>query len=117
MVKFMIVFNTPRDPQGFEDLYNAFLALVEQMPDVIRRQVISVLGSPRGEAPVYRILEVYFEDTARMDASLRSPSGQTAGAYLGQFPPGTFDLWFAEVFEEAGGSTPLSTGSQPTTAE
>ena len=108
MVKFMILFHKPTDLARFEDSYNRFLALIEQMPDVTRRQVISILGSPLGTPTIYRILEVYFGDYDALTAALRSSAGQAAGAELNQFPKGTFDMLFAEVYEEVGGSTPTT---------
>jgi uncharacterized protein (TIGR02118 family) len=106
MVKFMVMFYKPDDSRTFEFAYNAFLALVERMPDIQRRQVINVLGSPSGEARLFRILEVYYEDYPQLQASLQSPAGQEAGGELRRFPPGSFDMVFADVYEEAGGKTP-----------
>lgn len=109
MVKFVITFSAPAQMGVFEDAYNDLLALVERMPDIQRRQVVSVLGSPVGEAPYYRILEIYFEGIEQMEASLRSPAGQETGAELGRrFASGTYAAFYAEVFEEAGGSTPTA---------
>ncbi len=110
MVKFMIVFRKPAPNQleAFENVYNDFLALVERMPLITRRQVNSVLGSPFGESPYYRVLEVYYDDYARMQESLTSPLGQTAGGELRRLPAGAFEMLFAEVYEEGGGSTPNS---------
>jgi uncharacterized protein (TIGR02118 family) len=106
MVKFMVMFNKPADNDAFENVYNDFLALVERMPDVRRRQVINILGSPLGGTDKHRILEVYFDEQAQMEESLRSKAGQEAGGELRRFPLGSFEMLFAEVFEEAGGSTP-----------
>ncbi len=107
MVKFVITFSKPGNLGVFEDAYNDLLALVERMPDIQRRQVVSVLGSPVGDAPYYRILEIYFDSVEQMEASLRSPAGQETGGELGKrFTAGKFSAFYAEVFEEAGGSTP-----------
>ncbi|MCC6614625.1 MAG: EthD family reductase [Anaerolineae bacterium] len=108
MVKFSILFRKPTNDKRFENAYNDFLALVERMPNIQRRQVNSVLGSPLGETSFYRILEIYFEDSEQMDASLRSPAGQEAGGELQRLPSGSFEIYFAEVYEEAGGSTTTS---------
>lgn len=105
MFKFMIIFNQPSNIAEFENGYNDLLALVERMPDIRRRQVINVLGSPLGQSPLYRILEVYFADQAAMEEALKSPQGQEAGGELQRFQPGSFDLVFAEVYEEEGGQT------------
>ena len=107
MVKFMIAFRHPQNMAAFENAYNDLLALIERMPDITRRQVVNVLGSPAGEPPYYRILEIYFESIEVMETSLRSKAGQEAGSELGRrFPAGTYQALFAEVFEEAGGQTP-----------
>jgi uncharacterized protein (TIGR02118 family) len=105
MVKFMVMFSMPAQLEDFENPYQDFLALVERMPHITRRQVIHITGSPLGAAHLYRILEVYFEDQAQMDAALKSPQGQEAGGELRRFPPGSFEMLFADVFEEAGGRT------------
>jgi uncharacterized protein (TIGR02118 family) len=108
MIKFMITFRRPLNVSVFENAYNDLLALIERMPDVQRRQVVNVLGSPVGDPPYYRILEVYFESQEQMEASLRSKAGQEAGSELGRrFPVGAYQALYAEVFEEAGGRTAL----------
>ena len=107
MVKFIITFSTPANVGVFESAYNDLLALVERMPHIERRQVVNVLGSPVGEVPYYRILEIYFASVEQMEASLRSGEGQQTGAELGRrFTAGKYAAFYAEVFEEAGGSTP-----------
>lgn len=119
MFKFMIIFNKPANSEKFENSYNDLLALVERMPDIIRRQVINIVGSPLGDSRIYRILEVYFEDQTKMEESLRSTSGQEAGGEISRFPAKSFELVFAEVYEEAGARTEPtpSTESSPTVTE
>jgi uncharacterized protein (TIGR02118 family) len=99
MVKLIIAFRKPDDAVKFEDVYNDFLALCERMSGVKRRQVCHVFGSPTGEPGFYRLLELYFEDNAAMDAALRSRAGQEAGGELARFGQGKCDLSFAEVYE------------------
>jgi uncharacterized protein (TIGR02118 family) len=110
MVKFSVFFYHPQADElaHFENTYNDFLALIERMPHVRRRQVNTVLGSPLGKTRFYRVLEAYFDDQEQMNASLRSAQGQEAGGELQKLPSGTFEIVFAEVYEEAGGSTPLT---------
>ncbi len=114
MFKFMLIFNKPVNQEKFENSYNDLLALVERMPDITRRQVISVVGSPLGDSRIYRILEVYFESQAKMEQSLLSPSGQEAGGEISRFPPKSFELIFAEVYEEAGARTETTETIVPT---
>lgn len=105
MHKFMIIFNHPEDEASFENTYNDLLALVERMPYIIRRQVIHVTGSPLGASRIHRILEVYYDNQLDLEESLRTERGQEAGRELQRFGPGSFELVFAQVYEEAGGQT------------
>lgn len=106
----MIVFHHPGDDvRDFEAGYTKFLAMVEQIPHIERRQVVNVLGSPEGQSSYYRVLELYFADKATMTAALNSEAGQVAGSGLYEVfkPLGyKFDTVFADVYEEAGGATP-----------
>jgi len=104
-VKFVIQFNRPEDHEAFENVYNDFLALVERMPNITRRQVNAILGSPFGESRLYRLLEVYFEDYEQLNAALRTHARQEAGGELRRLPAGSFEMVFADVYEEAGGKT------------
>lgn len=99
MLKFMMMFQIPDDEATFENSYNDFLALVERMPFIKRRQVVLALGSPMGEPPYYRILEIYFDGQRELETSLMSFSGQEAGKELGRFG-GKVHVMIAEVFED-----------------
>lgn len=112
MYKFMMIFNKPATStmDAFENRYNDLLALVERMPNIVRRQVINVYGSPLGDPRIYRILEVYFDSREQMEDSLKSKSGQEAGTELFKFPAKSFEMVFAEVYEEVGGYTPDTEG-------
>ncbi len=107
MVKFVILFHTPDELENFEFAYNNFLAAVEQMPGIQRRQVNTILGSPTRQERYYRALEIYFDTYEALDAALKSETGQKAGHELASgFEPDTFETYFADVYEEAGGQTP-----------
>ena len=106
MIKFMIVFDQPEDAEKFEDFYQDFLALIERMPNILRRQVVHITGSPQGTPQFYRILEIYFETVQMQEEALLTPVGQEAGTELSRLPSGTYQLLFADVYEEAGGDTP-----------
>ena len=105
MIKFMVLFGPPEEAERFENVYQDFLALVERMPNITRRQVVHVTGSPQGKPEIYRILELYFESTALQTEALMSSVGQEAGAELARLPSGSVQLLFADVYEEEGGST------------
>ena len=108
MIKFMIMFRQPENAERFENSYQDFLALVERIPNIRRRQVAHVTGSPAGAAAYYRILEIYFESLEIQNEALMTPEGQEAGAELYRLPKDSFELLYADVYEEAGGSTPAA---------
>lgn len=115
MIKFMILFQQPKDLDSFENVYQDFLALVERMPNIVRRQVAHVTGSPQGAPSFYRILEIYFESPQQQQQALMSKIGQEAGQELGRLPRGMVQLLFADVYEEAGSSTSWPDESGPET--
>lgn len=117
MVKFVVLFRKPRQVAKFEDRYHNFLALIERMPHIQRRQVVDVLGSPLGESPYHRILEIYFESRDTLNEALLSAPGQEAGGELNQFGPRSFDVFFADVYEEAGGRTEPTPEAEPNMTE
>ena len=106
MIKFMVMFRQPENAKRFENTYQDFLALVERIPDIRRRQVVHVTGSPGGVPRYFRILEIYFDSQTIMEESLNSEAGQEAGAELYRFPKDSFEWLYADVYEEEGGSTP-----------
>ncbi len=106
MIKFMVMFRQPVNVERFENTYQDFLALVERIPNIVRRQVVHVIGSPAGPSEYYRILELYFESQEVQNEALMSAEGQEAGAELYRLPKDSFELLYADVYEEQGGSTP-----------
>ncbi|MDE2636730.1 MAG: EthD family reductase [Chloroflexota bacterium] len=105
MIKFMILFGPPEDAERFENVYQDFLALIERLPNIRRRQVVHVTGSPQGAPKVHRILEIYFESTDAQTEALMSPAGQEAGKELSRLPKDSYQLLLTDVYEEEGGST------------
>ena len=105
MIKFMILFGPPEDAESFENVYQDFLALIERMPNIRRRQVVHVTGSPQGAPKVHRILEIYFESTDAQTEALMSPVGQEAGKELRRLTEDSYQLLLTDVYEEEGGST------------
>ena len=100
MVKLVILYHQPADPQTFENRYNSNLALLERMQGIRRRQAGVVLGAPTGQTPIYRTLELYFDDFAALDNAMLSEAGRAAGQDLMQFAGSETQLLFVEVFED-----------------
>lgn len=116
MIKFIILFEQPENDEEFENVYQDFLALVERMPNILRRQVVHVTGSPQGVPKFYRILEIYFESPQQQQEALMSPIGQEAGKEISKLPGGSFQLLLADVYEEDGGETPLPAPTEEASA-
>ena len=100
MIKLIILFRQPADVAAFEPRYNQNLALMEKMPGIRRRQGCLVFGSPAGQSPYYRLLELYFDDRTALDGALLSPEGRAAGSDLIQFAGRDVELIFCDVFED-----------------
>lgn len=107
MIKFMVMFRQPDQAERFENIYQDFLALVERIPNIRRRQVAHVTGSPGGASEYFRILEIYFDSLEIQTDALMSAAGQEAGRELYRLPKDSFELLYADVYEEEGGSTPV----------
>ncbi len=106
MIKLTILYREPADLEAFEAFYTANLALMERIPGVIRRQVNHIYGAPDGRPVYYRALELYFPDRDALDSGMRSEQGVQAGRHLMTHAAQLAEVFFSEVYEEAGGSTP-----------
>ncbi len=106
MIKLTILYTEPADKDAFEAFYTENLALLERIPDVIRREVSHVFGAPDGNPAFYRGLELYFESRDTLDTAMQSEAGVEAGQHLMTRAAKLVTLFFAEVYEEAGGFTP-----------
>jgi len=100
MVKLVILYHQPADLQTFENRYNSNLALLEQMQGIRKRQAGVILGTPTGQTPIYRTLELYFDDFEALDKAMLSEEGRAAGHDLMQFAGRETQLLFVEVFED-----------------
>jgi uncharacterized protein (TIGR02118 family) len=100
VVKLVLLFKHPHDIDAFEQHYIDNLALLEQLPGIIRRQANLVLGSPLGKSPYYRILELYFDNFEALDAAMTSNSGVQAGQQLMETVGHLVESIFVDVFED-----------------
>lgn len=99
MVKFVVCFKHPADASAFETVYQNFLALCERIPELMRQQVVHVLGAPQGKANYYRILELYFSDQDTLQTALLTPQGQEAGSELTRFESGSLEIYYGDFYE------------------
>jgi uncharacterized protein (TIGR02118 family) len=100
MVKLIVLFRAGTHSVTYQQQYNEFLMLLDQLPGMHRKSVSNVYAGPGGP-PQYRdVVEIYFDDRTSLEAALTSPAGIVAGSRLLRFAgPDAISL-FAEVMEE-----------------
>ncbi len=117
MYKLVIFFLPPHSWVGFEQGWQKFLGLAEQMPG-LRKEVVSdvdetVFGPP--DLNCRKIHELYFDSRQALEAALNSEAGQEAGQWLHSFTQGRFLLVIARHMEATPEQfkkpKPASTGS------
>ena len=94
MVKLVLLFKNASNTGNFAMRYARNLTLLRKMPSI--KQIIKhdVLGSPTGEAPYHRILEVHFDTFDDLDTALTSPEGVAAGKDLMEFTGAQVEVLF-----------------------
>lgn len=107
MVKLLILFKTASRSNNFDLRFRANVALLKKLPGMVRIQEGKVLGSPAGDAPYHRVVEVFFEDFDTLDKALTSPQGVTAGKDLMEFAGHDVELLFVEAPDSAQSPRPL----------
>jgi uncharacterized protein (TIGR02118 family) len=102
MHKLTVQYSDPADPVAFEKHYReVHVPLVGKIPG-LRRFTISKphgLGVP---AP-FLIAELWFDDSAALDAGLRSPEGAATAADVQNLPAGYMAMFTGEVEEAFAG--------------
>jgi uncharacterized protein (TIGR02118 family) len=101
MYKLVILFLPSFAWASFEQGWQKFLGLAEQMPG-LRKEVVSdteelIFGPP---AMNYKkIQELYFDSREDLEVALKSDEGQKAGQWLQSFTQGRFLLMIAKHME------------------
>jgi uncharacterized protein (TIGR02118 family) len=99
MVKVVVLYGPPNDPAAFEDHYaNVHLPLAAKMPNVRRFEASRVVGTPDGgEAPFYRVAELWFDSQEDLQGSTSSAEGQATVADIAKFASGGATVLIADV--------------------
>jgi uncharacterized protein (TIGR02118 family) len=99
MVKIVVLYGPPTDPQAFEDYYAGTHAdLVAEIPNLRRFEAGRAVGTPDGSDPsFYRIAELWFDSLEVLQSSTSSPEGQAAVADIPNFATGGAQVTIAEV--------------------
>jgi len=89
MVRFLVLYDTPADPEAFERHYrDIHIPLVKQLPG-LRRYTISRnhRGVPGDASSYYMIAELDWDDMDALGAAFASEIGQAAAADVPKFAP------------------------------
>ena len=98
MVKLIAMYKTPSDITEFEKhYYEIHMPLIEKMPGLLRTEVSKISGMPGQESKYHMMAEMYFENMDKLNESMASPEGKTAGKDLMSFAKDYVIMMFGEV--------------------
>jgi uncharacterized protein (TIGR02118 family) len=99
MVKAVVLYGSPEDPDAFERYYaDTHTALAQRIPGLERFEAARGFATPDGSAvPYQRIAELTFEDMNALQAGLGSEEGQAAVNDIPNFATGGVTIFFAEI--------------------
>jgi uncharacterized protein (TIGR02118 family) len=99
MVKAVVLYGPPADPDAFERYYaDTHTALAQKIPGLQRFEAARGIGTPDGSAiPYQRIAELTFEDMSALEAGFASEDGQAALNDIPNFATGGITVFFAEI--------------------
>ena len=99
MVKAVVLYKPPDDPDAFERYYaETHTALATAIPGLERFEAAQGIATPDGGAvPYQRIAELTFADMEARQAGLGSEQGQAAVNDIANFATGGVTIFFAEI--------------------
>jgi uncharacterized protein (TIGR02118 family) len=99
MVKAVVLYGPPEDPEAFERHYaDTHTALAQAIPGLERFEAARGIGTPDGSpTPFQRIAELTFQDMDALQAGLGSAEGQAAVGDIPNFATGGVTIFFAEL--------------------
>lgn len=87
--------------QRYEDGYNHFLILLDQLPGLRRKAVSTMFGGLAGRMPYGQIIEACFDSREALEAALLSEPGVEAGKTLVSFAGTDAIALYGDTLEEA----------------
>ena len=99
MVKLVVLYGRPEDPDRFERYYaDTHTALAKALPGLRRFEAARGVATPDGsEVPYQRIAELTFDDVEALQAGRASDQGQAAVNDIPNFATGGVTIFIAEI--------------------
>ena len=99
MVKAVVLYGAPDDPDAFERYYaETHTPLAKAIPGLKRFEAARGFATADGSAPPYqRIAELTFDDMDALQAGFGSDEGQAAANDLANFATGGVTIFFADI--------------------
>jgi len=96
MMKLVALYQTPDDPEDFEQRYfETHIPLIEKVPGLQKTVITRFTRTIMGSGP-YMMAEMHFADEDALKAAMRSPEMGAAGENLNTFAEGLVTLLFAK---------------------
>jgi uncharacterized protein (TIGR02118 family) len=77
VAKFIVMYEEPKDKQGFEKYYNdVHMALVNEMPHILNASKHKVVHSQNTDSKMYLIAEIEYASIDSLNESLSSEAGK-----------------------------------------
>lgn len=100
MVRVLVLYNTPQDPEAFDRYYEeVHIPLAKRLPGLLSYTVSKNLTPLGGDAKYYLIAELDWESQESMQAAFASPVGAETAADVAKFATGGSSLMVYEVAE------------------
>lgn len=101
MVKLLVLYGHPRDPEAFDRYYQeAHIPIARRMKGLRKWTIGKALGTPDGTPPpYYYVAELYMDSREEFEALLASPEGQAAVADVPNYATGGVTFLYCEVHD------------------
>jgi uncharacterized protein (TIGR02118 family) len=100
MVRFLVAYETPTDPEAFERHYReVHVPLAKKLPGLRRYTISRNVSAVRGGEPFHLVAELDWDDLDALRAAFASPEGQAAAQDVGVLTEGVVRSMIFEVEE------------------
>lgn len=101
MIRLLVLYGHPRDPQAFDQYYRErHIPIAKKMKGLKKWTIGKVTGTPSGQpSPYYYVADLYMESREEFEKLLASPEGQAAVADVPNYATGGVTFLYTEVDE------------------